>query len=448
MSSSLDKILNDLQDNKEYQAEIREQIRETKITPETWALFRNQEYELNANKDIKLCTFNVRKWLIESGSLNNVYFDEFAGRYMSRSDDGKERPLSDRDIDMLVDKACLNEFKSSRISNKDIAAAMSVCPAVNPVKELIQSLKWDGIQRAETLLIDLFGVDDNSYTRAVVPLFLLGIIKRVYEPGTQYDYMLVLQGKQGYGKTSFFRAMSINEQWYAEIGAADMADKKLLGEKAQGKLILEYGELDGIRKAAADRLKAIISGREDNYRAAYAHFAESRRRKYVLAGTINEGAYLTDPTGNRRYLPIKIRQPGFLDRETVLQLYAEMYQVYLSGNYQLYLSKEVDDIAEQYRNNVTTLVSDDFIDNISYHLETYIGKSTHVTPWNVWHNLSGNDGCFYGISYKDARPAICQSLERLGWKFKAAKEPKCKTVVRAYWRPTEDQEQQEIDETL
>lgn len=420
--------------------EVRQKITVTRSEPVEWQLLREKEYRLTAYKTVKKCTFNLSKWLVEAGIINQIYYDEFFERHMIILDDGSERPLSDIDILKIIQTACLEVFTECTLRKTDISDAIEgMCIHRNPVKELIQSLKWDGIPRAETLLIDKFGVDDNAYTRAVVPLFVLGIISRIFNPGAKYDYMLVFQGDQGCGKTTFFQKMSLNDKWYTAIGAADIADKKLLGEKAQGKLILEYEELDGIRKTTASRLKANISGREDNFRAAYDRYAESRSRKYVLAGTTNEPVFLSDPTGSRRYLPIPLKKAYFLDAETAQQVYAEMYQVYLSGDYQLYLSKEVDAIANIYRENVTSLISDDFIENINYHLETYIGESTHVTPWDVWHNLSGTDDCFYGIPYNKARPAICQALERLGWKFKAAKEPKCRTVVRAYWRPTDEE---------
>ena len=419
--------------------EVRQHIKHSSKIQAIREQFLQSDYVYTKDDNVKLCDFNIRKWLIESGNSDNIYYDEFSERYMFKS--GKtERPLSERDITAIRLDACMDVFKAHKLKDQDIIDGLySICDTRNPVKELIQSLKWDGIPRTERLLIDNYGAPDDAYIKEATKLFILAIIARVFNPGTKFDYMPVLQGEQALGKSSFFKSMAINERWFAEVGAADMADKKLLGEKAAGKILLEYGELDGIRKTAASRLKATITSTDDNYRAAYARGdAKSRPRKYIIGGTTNTGTYLSDPTGNRRYLPIPITKKHFLDRETVLQVYAEMYEVYQSGNYQLYLSDEVNDLANEYRDNATMLISDEYVEDIQHHLEHNVPEQDHISAMQIWHALSSSRDCFYGISFKEARPAICQALERIGWTYKAAKEKNSRTVIRAYWRPTDE----------
>ena len=41
---------------------------------------------------------------------------------------------------------------------------------------------------------------------------------------------------------------------------------------------------------------------------AYAHKPVERRRHFILIGTTNSAHYLTDPTGNRRFWPVKVKQ--------------------------------------------------------------------------------------------------------------------------------------------
>lgn len=395
------------------------------------------DYVTGKEGQIKLTDFNIRKWLIESGVIDKIYFDEFSERYMFRDGDS-ERPLSESDIAQVRDAACKDVFKGHKLKDADFFDGMrTICRRLNPVHELIRSLQWDGIPRAGRILIDEYGAPDDPYISEATKLFILAIISRAFHPGTKFDYMIVLQGAQGIGKSSFFKSMAIKEDWFAEIGAADMADKKLLGEKAQGKLILEYGELDGIRKAAAERLKATITSTDDNYRAAYARTAESRPRKYVLGGTTNSSTYLSDPTGNRRFLPIPITKQHFLNRATVLQLYAEMYEVYQSGDFKLYFDEDIEKTANSYRENVTMLISDDYIEDIRYHLEKEVPKQEYIQARQIHHNLSGDNGCFEYMPYnKDVQAAIRQAMDRLGWKYKSGR-PKNNSdrFVKAYWRP-------------
>jgi len=64
--------------------------------------------------------------------------------------------------------------------------------------------KWDGTERVDTLLIDYLGAEDTAYVRAVMRKSLVAAIARVFKPGTKFDPILVLNGPQGIGKSTFF----------------------------------------------------------------------------------------------------------------------------------------------------------------------------------------------------------------------------------------------------
>ena len=61
---------------------------------------------------------------------------------------------------------------------------------------------WDGVPRVECLLVDYFGAEDSSYTRAVTRKTLVAAIARIYQPGTKFDSVLILNGPQGIGKST------------------------------------------------------------------------------------------------------------------------------------------------------------------------------------------------------------------------------------------------------
>lgn len=70
----------------------------------------------------------------------------------------------------------------------------------HPIKDYLNSLKWDGIKRVDTLLIDYLGAEDNHYTRTIIRKVLVAAVARVFNPGIKFDNMMVLSGPQGMEK--------------------------------------------------------------------------------------------------------------------------------------------------------------------------------------------------------------------------------------------------------
>jgi predicted P-loop ATPase len=75
-------------------------------------------------------------------------------------------------------------------------------------------------------------------------------------------------------------------------------------EKIQGKWIIEVGELNAMSKADVNGVKLFMSSNCDVYRAAYARTPEEHPRRCVIFGTTNDGDFLRDTTGNRRFWPV------------------------------------------------------------------------------------------------------------------------------------------------
>jgi putative DNA primase/helicase len=103
----------------------------------------------------------------------------------------------------------------------------------HPIREYLASLPpWDGIKRAETILIDYLGADDNNYVRAVTRKTLCGAVSRVQHPGIKFDYIPVLNGPQGIGKSTLIA--KLGGEWYSDsVSLTDMNDKTA-AEKLQG----------------------------------------------------------------------------------------------------------------------------------------------------------------------------------------------------------------------
>lgn len=220
----------------------------------------------------------------------------------------------------------------------------------HPVRDYLKAQVWDGKKRVDTLLMDYFGVRDNLYTREAIRKMLVGAVARVFRPGIKFDLVLTLVGKQGTYKSTFLKILG--REWFSDTMPTIQGKDGM--EQVQGVWIIELAELAATRKAEVEAIKHFISKQEDNFRAAYARTPEVYKRQCVFFGTTNEEEFLTDPTGNRRFMPVTLdeipRTKSIIDdlENEVGQVWAEAYQMFLKKE-PLHLSPEAEKIAKVER---------------------------------------------------------------------------------------------------
>ena len=214
---------------------------------------------------------------------------------------------------------------------------------------MLQKFHQPFLHRVDTLLIDYLGAEDNAYIRAVSRKTLCAAYMRVYHPGIKFDYMPVLNGAQGIGKSTFIANLGM--EWFSDsLNLSDMNDKTA-AEKLQGYWIIEIGELAGMKKADLDKVKAFVSRVDDKYRASFGRRVTPHPRQCVFFGTTNsENGYLRDITGNRRYWNVKVTgncryKPWEMTPETVQQIWAETALLAKAGE-KLYLPPNLEDYAK------------------------------------------------------------------------------------------------------
>ena len=141
---------------------------------------------------------------------------------------------------------------------------------------------------------------EGEFEGKAIQKFLLAAVNRVIEPGCQVDFALVLKGKQGVGKSSFFRILA--GEWFTDSmgNAADKKDDLLIMHKSW---ICEWSELDKVFQGRdrAETVKSFITSVEDVFRVPYGRKTSAYKRRSVLVGTTNRDDWAKDPTGNRRF---------------------------------------------------------------------------------------------------------------------------------------------------
>lgn len=180
----------------------------------------------------------------------------------------------------------------------------------HPVRELIDTLVWDGKSRIYTMLTKWLKCDDSEYTREVSRLIFAGGINRIYRPGCQFDDVPVLIGtKQGEGKSSFVRWLALEDEFAAEV--TEIEGQKGV-EAIEGKWICEFGELLAMARAKEqEAIKSYITRRFDHYRRPYACYTSDTPRQCIFIGTTNRREFIGDKTGGRRFYPVEVHCNGY-----------------------------------------------------------------------------------------------------------------------------------------
>lgn len=264
-------------------------------------------------------------------------FDEIAGAWVEWNDvdDARLAEYIQSNYGLyspkMLEKATLLYFDSRKI---------------NPLTDLLESLKWDGKSRIEQFLTIAVKCEDTAYNREVSRLIFAGGIHRAYRPGCKFDDMPVLVGAQGGGKSTLVRWLNIEDQYFREIKT--ISGKEGI-EALRGVWIGEVAELMAMtRVKEAEAVKAYITAQEDSYRAPYNKHVETIPRRCTFIGTTNNPQFLSDKTGNRRFYPVRCEEDGYAllareaeIKELIRQCWAEALALFKAGKLDPYAKKDL-----------------------------------------------------------------------------------------------------------
>ena len=273
-----------------------------------------------------------------------------------------DAPLTDTDIAYIT----LYLDENYGIGNqKSIETAIRVIATENryhPIRDILNSLEWDGVPRVENMLTHFFGAEKTELVTESMKLFMLGAVSRVFRPGIKFETALCLVGDQGAGKSTFFRFLAIRDDYFSD-DLKNLNDDKIAA-RLQGHWIMEMPEmLATLNAKLVEVIKCFISRDKDNYRTPYDRHARDRKRQCVFGGTSNKLEILPmDKSGNRRIIPIETHmrdaEVHILDNEKesrayILQAWAEIMEIYRSGDYSLTLPKHLKEELAQYQDRFT-----------------------------------------------------------------------------------------------
>ncbi len=269
---------------------------------------------------------NLSVWLDKNGI--SIGYDEI-GKTLVVGGLWDENPEQiEANLPALIFSKIQTEFQ--RCTLQTVSAYLSIIASrnvVNPVKTLIESVEWDGVSRLPEVFA-ILGISGDELSETLVKKWLIQCVSLLYNNvGSPFgaDGALVLVGRQGLGKTYFFRRLAVESNLFGEGKNLNFSDKDTL-ISATGYWLTELGEIEATLRGDRERLKAFITASVDEYRRAYARGSTKAMRRTSFCGSANSPDFLTDQTGNRRFWTVPVEKIDLerLDKLDVLQLWAEV----------------------------------------------------------------------------------------------------------------------------
>lgn len=259
------------------------------------------------------------------------------------------------------------QFSTGKIS--DFLTYIADQNPYNPVATWIESKPWDGVERLPDLYDTVWpeNLSDNDLKETLIKRWMIAAVAAAFSPnGVASPGILVFQGEQYLGKTKWFKSLVPEELEVLKDGLMLDPTNKDSVEQACSFWLVELGELDAtFKKSDIAALKAFITNRSDVFRRAYAKKKSQFARRTVFFGSVNNKAYLNDPTGNRRFWTIECKDLNHSHNLDMQQIWAEVLHLYRQGESYFLTQNELEKLNDH---NEDFTVSDPIAERLASRL--------------------------------------------------------------------------------
>ena len=277
-------------------------------------------------------------------------------------------PVTDRLVNSLWSE--MSREKTVKVQDMYRVIESDFVPEYDPFRFYLDNLPpWNG---KDDYLLELSAsvmvkgdVEEQLLFADYLKKWLVGMVAAWVDESVVNNVILVLIGPQGSYKTTWFHYLlppCLRQYFYTKTNANRMGRDDLLTLARYGLVCCE--ELDTMRPAELNQLKAAVTMPAINERAAYAHYHEYRRHIASFCGTGNNMQFLSDPTGNRRWLPFEI--DGILSpRDFPLNydgIYSQAYRLYREGFQYWFTQPEIMKLARHNRQFETPRLEAELVD--------------------------------------------------------------------------------------
>ena len=339
--------------------------------------------------------------------------------------------------DWVVNSLWAEMSAMRRVNVQDIYRVIEsdFVPEFHPFREYLSKVKNERVksEKCKSAIHELAstvtvkgGEEHQKVFEEYLRKWLVGMVAGWVGTDEVNHVILVLIGEQGTYKTTWFNYLlppELRRYFYTKTHANRMGRDDLLTLAQYGLICCE--ELDTMRPAELNQLKAAVTMPSIDERAAYAHFHEHRKHIASFCGTGNNVQFLSDPTGNRRWLPFEvesIRSPREhpFDYEAI---YREAYDLYLGGFNYWFSRQDIIRLQEHNRHFETPRLEVELVQEY-FRPPTQGEKGEFLSVATALQIVSAN------ISAKLSPVAMGRAFRELGFQHKMIRHVRGYVVVR------------------
>ncbi len=249
------------------------------------------------------------------------------------------RKLTQNDFEVLDDyklNSILRELKgkSLKVGKDGLYNILNsdFTPKFHPLKEYIFSLpKWDGETDYIEKLAELLSTDDDVFFKDAFKRWFVAMVACGMQDEVINQTALIFSGKQGIGKSTFIRNLLPDQlRKYCYSGMINPNSKDTLVQLSEC-LIIDMDELSNLTKKGNNEVKELITKAKIKLRRPYARVDEILPRRASFIGSVNDDEFLTDSTGNRRFLCFKIKSINYISKVDYEMVYAQAMALFENG---------------------------------------------------------------------------------------------------------------------
>ncbi len=340
-------------------------------------------------------------------------YDEFLGQIVTAGADPNPRPIKDVDITQVkLNLETRGDYKDVPLDLlRHVVRMVADSVKCDSAKDWIDRLPaWDRVPRVARFYVDYLGCQNTAYATALGLYQWTGMAARVLEPGCQLDITPIWVGDQGTRKTSSVRALVPHDDFF---GSIDLSMKDAdFSRKVRGVLVGEIGELKGLNGRDREAVKDLLTRTTEVWSEKYVEHATRYKRRIFMIATTNSDSFLDDPTGNRRFAPIRtgLCDPDAIRRD-LEQLWAEGVVLYRQGGIQW---QAVSQLAAKEHGQFEQV--DGWEERVRKYLEGADADSSVSREWTTVADVL-EDGLY--LQPKDISRAsemrVSAILKKLGW---------------------------------
>ena len=318
-----------------------------------------EKYADNGSKCARATVMDIERFLDRSVHLrHNIITARAEIRHLDSSGNavGRWENVTDRHLTTIWEKMS-KEDKRVNIKDIDNILTSAFVPVWNPFKSYFESLPaWDGNTDYICRIADMIklktgpGSSDlmHRQLRQCFKKWLVGIVASLIGTGVN-NVVFILIGKQGIFKTTFFHnlfQLPLRDYFLINTNTGTVNKDDHLAMSEYALICLE--EMESMNTRELNHIKALITEPTISERAAYARYKENRRHIASFCGTGNTTQFLSDRSGNRRWLPFEVESitdPHYFDYLHDM-VFAQAVALFNSGYQYWFTDEETGELAE------------------------------------------------------------------------------------------------------